>query len=203
MSSFGVLVFGLFICASDAPSMRFAPCSGAKNLHIAVRPESDHSYLVHFHINIRSMSGQAAFVRLRCVVDDENGKEVVHTTMKEVPIESDEESWKFFLNTPRFPDQDPKKVTYQIEVGKREPSEIDEYSVFDRFSWRFKDGKMYVGTSDDPIYISIGRKVVSTENGKFTVRTVYSVNAQSTPLRFGVTDFDVPLSGTATAQRRD
>lgn len=165
------------------PAIQFSRCKTTQK-HIAVQ-EMDGFYIIHLHVLVRSCANKTAFARVRCACDAE-GSRRDYLDVREVTIGDEEELWGFYLNTPKF--ESNTGVTYQIEVGYKDASKVDEYQVLDTFGWKVRDGKkMYGGTKDEPIYVSIPKRTVIVEGGSIKIKTVFEATV---PTKSGELNYD-------------
>lgn len=195
---------------SDEPTITFLPCPDT-NLHIALQRENPQSFLVHFHLRFRNMAGTNAFVRIKTQVKESQDHAKIHLSLKEVTINSKDETWAFYFHAPRFPNvgpdkMDSEKVTYQIEIGELAEDKIDEYKVVDAFAWRIRNEKMATGSETNPIWIPILKRTIEFEGGKFKIRTTQLASftfIKWTNIRFNIVKvLQGPKNAVATAERQ-
>jgi hypothetical protein len=179
------------------PELYFKPCP-TTDKHISIQHLSDNTSVVHCHVRFTEMASKRAFVRLRTVTTPESERSVSHAELKEVSIESRDETWRFFLKAARFPNA--TDAIYQLEIGELDYSNVDEYQVKNTFAWKYKDGAIVTGTKEKPMYLAVQHRRIVQENGEFKLRMVYETGVSLTDVRYGlVSSLTLPKDGTETA----
>lgn len=201
MSTLFACMAALMAQLPQMPSVVFQECRQT-SLHVAVQRVDNQTHLVHFHARFRNQKGKTAFARLRCEVRSDSENPVSHLSLKQVPIKENDELWSFFFSAQRFPNADPEKVTYQIELGEIDASEVDEYRVRESFAWRYRQGNMFVGTEQHWVGIPLPVRRIIAEGGRFRIVTEVAASARVTPIRYGImTNMRGPENAASTAER--
>lgn len=148
-------------------------------LHVAIQPKQEH-HRIYFPIRIKGGAGATMFARIRAQTDD--GTLVSQDVVFKVT--ADEELWQVFLRTPRFPDL---TARYQVEVGRFDRGQVDEYEVLSAFAWKLDRSASSPQFSPTPTNVIVRKPVC--EGG--VVRIVLETRTFEPGLEFGLDSSEV------------
>jgi len=197
-------LMSVVVLQNPTPAMAFSQCENAGNMDVALYPETEHSYVVHFHLKISNMKGKTAYARLDC--RETKSRELTHTSLKVVKVETNAEFWAFSLHAPKIPEAN--DAVYELEVGSYDPADekdLNEYRLMAIFIWQFKDGKMFTGTDKSPLQTIRTRRAIVAKGGSFVIVSEQMTAEGQRDLRFGIVKeknkFPDLKDGSETAMR--